>query len=109
MGMMNNNIYPFREISRNFHIKPDAIFVYQGDNYFDLPFTELFGDRIICIDSYITDREAVDRLKDLLFQTLINALHVSGIWSIADNKYLASAIKTLDGLNFFDDDFFTDK
>jgi len=40
--------------------------------YFDRPFTELFGERIICIDGDITDREAVSRLKDVPFRTLIN-------------------------------------
>ena len=40
--------------------------------YFDLPYTELFGDKIICIDSDITDKEAVERLKDIPFTTLIN-------------------------------------
>ena len=40
--------------------------------YFDLPYTELFGGRIICIDSDITDRKEVDRLKDVPFTTLIN-------------------------------------
>lgn len=40
--------------------------------YFDLTYTELFGDRIICIDSDITDKKVVDSLKDVPFTTLIN-------------------------------------
>lgn len=40
--------------------------------YFDHPFTGLFGDRIFCIDGDITDPEAVNRLKDVPFDTLIN-------------------------------------
>lgn len=40
--------------------------------YFENPFTELFDDRIICIDSDITDREAMEQLKDVPFDTLIN-------------------------------------
>jgi len=41
MGMMNNDIYPFGEISRRFHIKPDAMFVYQGENF---EFTKICGE-----------------------------------------------------------------
>lgn len=40
--------------------------------YFDSPYTELFGDRIICIDADITDADKVDALKDIPFDTLIN-------------------------------------
>ncbi|MCH5211240.1 MAG: amino acid adenylation domain-containing protein, partial [Oscillospiraceae bacterium] len=40
--------------------------------YFDYPYTELFGDRIICIDGDITDAAEVEKLKDVPFDTLIN-------------------------------------
>ncbi|MCH5210846.1 MAG: amino acid adenylation domain-containing protein, partial [Oscillospiraceae bacterium] len=40
--------------------------------YFDSPYTELFGDRIICIDGDITDAAEVEKLKDVPFDTLIN-------------------------------------
>lgn len=33
MGSMSNDIYSFAEISREFNIKSDIIFVYQGDNF----------------------------------------------------------------------------
>ena len=41
MGMMDHDIYPFQEISRNFHIKPDTMFVYQGGNF---AFTKICGE-----------------------------------------------------------------
>ena len=40
--------------------------------YFDSPYAELFGDRIICIDGDITDKSEVQKLKDIPFDTLIN-------------------------------------
>lgn len=40
--------------------------------YFDSPYTELFGSRIICIDGDITDPEGVSGLKDISFDTLVN-------------------------------------
>lgn len=40
--------------------------------YFDSPYTELFADRIICIDGDITDAADVEKLKDVPFDTLIN-------------------------------------
>ena len=40
--------------------------------YFDSPYTELFPDRIICIDGDITDAADVEKLKDIPFDTLIN-------------------------------------
>ena len=30
---MNNDIYPFSQISREFSIKADAMVIYQGDNF----------------------------------------------------------------------------
>lgn len=33
IGSMNNDIYPFSQISREFNIKADAMIVYQGDNF----------------------------------------------------------------------------
>ena len=33
MDSMNNDIYPFSQISREFNIKADAMVVYQGDNF----------------------------------------------------------------------------
>ena len=40
--------------------------------YFDSPYTEMFGDRIICIDGDITNAAEVEKLKDVPFDTLIN-------------------------------------
>ena len=33
MGAMNNDCYPFAEISRTYDIQPNALFAYQGDNF----------------------------------------------------------------------------
>ena len=33
INSMNNDIYPFSQISHEFHIKADAMLVYQGDNF----------------------------------------------------------------------------
>ena len=33
MGMMDNDVYPFTEISRKFGISPNVIMVYQGDSF----------------------------------------------------------------------------
>ena len=33
MDSMNNDIYPFSQISREFNIKADAMVIYQGDNF----------------------------------------------------------------------------
>lgn len=40
--------------------------------YFDDPFEELFGDRIICIDADITDRASLEALGEYSFQTMIH-------------------------------------
>jgi thioester reductase-like protein len=40
--------------------------------YFDSPFSQLFGERIICIDGDITQSDIIDKLKDVPFNTLIN-------------------------------------
>jgi amino acid adenylation domain-containing protein len=40
--------------------------------YFDSPYAELFGDRIVCIDGDITDACIVEALQDIPFDTLIN-------------------------------------
>lgn len=43
MGMMENDVYPFSEISKEYGIKPDILFAYQGD-YFE--FDTLCGTKI---------------------------------------------------------------
>jgi thioester reductase-like protein len=40
--------------------------------YFDSPHSELFGNRIVCIDGDITDSDIVETLQDIPFDTLIN-------------------------------------
>ena len=40
--------------------------------YFDSPFRDLFGNKIICIDGDITNIEDVNKLVDVPFNTLIN-------------------------------------
>ena len=40
--------------------------------YFEYPYVELFGERIICIDGDITEIDKVDSLADISFDTLIN-------------------------------------
>ena len=45
MDSMANDIYSFAEISREFGIKSDIIFVYQGDNF---NFDRLCGEKAVC-------------------------------------------------------------
>lgn len=45
MDSMANDVYSFAEISREFGIKSDIIFVYQGDNF---NFDELCGEKAVC-------------------------------------------------------------
>jgi amino acid adenylation domain-containing protein len=40
--------------------------------YFDSPCSELFGDKIVCIDGDITDASIVETLQNVPFDTLIN-------------------------------------
>ena len=40
--------------------------------YFDSPYRELFGEKIVCIDGDITNADDVDKLTDIPFDTLIN-------------------------------------
>ncbi len=40
--------------------------------YFDSPFRDLFGNKIICIDGDITNIEDVNKLVDVPFDTLVN-------------------------------------
>ncbi len=40
--------------------------------YFDSPYKELFGKKIICIDGDITNKENVEKLKDVPFDVLVN-------------------------------------
>ena len=39
--------------------------------YFDNPYEELFGERIVCIDGDITDMKSLEKLKEYSFQTMI--------------------------------------
>lgn len=43
MGMMDNDIYPFSEISTRFGIKPDIMLIYQGDSF---QFDTLCGEEV---------------------------------------------------------------
>ncbi|MCQ2159319.1 MAG: amino acid adenylation domain-containing protein, partial [Bacteroidales bacterium] len=45
MDCMSNDIFSFAEVSREFGIKSDVIFVYQGDNFI---FDSLCGEKAVC-------------------------------------------------------------
>jgi thioester reductase-like protein len=54
--------------------------------YFDSPFDELFGERIICVDGDITDKAIVNTLQGVPFDTLINC--AACVKHFADKKML---------------------
>ncbi len=78
------------------------------------------------VNAYAAEHETSDAVSGLIAYTSRNEEDIYTIdyenafttevlyrlgfkWNIADNKYLANAIGALDGLKFFDDDFFTAK